>query len=690
MISKSQWWPDQVRYYELISAAIPKKKIVFAEGATGLGKTIVQAELGHDLITQGKGPVVMATLTLETLAALASAWYGQGFATDIPTTVLFGRNQLVNPEAAQAVFAELAESSDPDEKERAENALVWLRNGGKPIDSSRTAGIVGIVPWVAWLVDDLVFVCPGISLDGCLLSDIKEPEKDNPAMKIYSRLRAGIASAQMIICTQAMLAFDVMLRCRTCSEEDALDEKSKDGKSKPRGKLGPYVELLGDYHSVILDEAHDYERIVSSVNTKGISLLRLRHFLKTTEMGEERERRKGVEYCDETHRLYRLFLGLWGREEGLFCSYGQEFSSVMTRSQCDAFYAFSRMIGKISEILDDILSRRGARKKKHFREMDEARESLRYFLQRKASFRVAGSPVYHWPSISVGKKSVYPQLRFLWKRVQHAILSSATLLLPQRGEQSAHYMAEMLGIHSDEYIELLPVIPRWVTSPVTLMVPDTQSAILLSPPTSFRQDTSSPEWMDAKCQWRANIAWAIDMIAQQAPAGTLVLATSYNDIEEVADQLRLFYDQTGARLICRNHSVSFGVEKAQYEDMVAAGMRPIWLSLGSAWTGMDTVIGDLALIKVPFNCNQTMTFAYRARLNPNVSRSEAAYLFRQGIGRLVRGADAGARRLWILDGKVWGGLPYYSVFRQILERYRVREEFSLLHEGLEGVRGKIV
>lgn len=138
--------------------------------------------------------------------------------------------------------------------------------------------------------------------------------------------------------------------------------------------------------------------------------------------------------------------------------------------------------------------------------------------------------------------------------------------------------------------------------------------------------------------------------------------------------------------------------RSQGDDFLRAsnqGVKPIWLAVGSAWTGVDigghdpwerlfgkqvaaaedNVLTDLVIPRLPFGTNQSFTHQWRIRTFPNVPWDlfDAALKFKQALGRLVRRAGLPSnRRIHVLDGRL-GEASHdgrLAPFERALGRYR--------------------
>ena len=117
----------------------------------------------------------------------------------------------------------------------------------------------------------------------------------------------------------------------------------------------------------------------------------------------------------------------------------------------------------------------------------------------------------------------------------------------------------------------------------------------------------------------------------------------------------------------------------------AKGLRPVMLGLGGAWTGIDltdpsvpperdNLLTDLVIVRMPVGLNRTNSALARIERSGTASISNEALLtFKQGLGRLIRRTGVTDRRIWILDGRIfgsWNRMPQLTgAARRLLREY---------------------
>ncbi|WP_175762209.1 hypothetical protein [Burkholderia anthina] len=173
-----------------------------------------------------------------------------------------------------------------------------------------------------------------------------------------------------------------------------------------------------------------------------------------------------------------------------------------------------------------------------------------------------------------------------------------------------------------------------------------------------------------------------------------MLLTSYKAVDGLARRL----SGTTTLLVQAREEYPLRRQVEDFLKLRKAGVRPLWLAVGGAWTGLDigghdpwarlfdgesipadqdNVLTDLVIPRLPFGTNQSITHLWRAQNRPGIPWDllEAAFRFKQGLGRLVRRAGLPQnRRIFVLDGRLEdaGADSAYALFRQAMSLYPVK------------------
>lgn len=155
-----------------------------------------------------------------------------------------------------------------------------------------------------------------------------------------------------------------------------------------------------------------------------------------------------------------------------------------------------------------------------------------------------------------------------------------------------------------------------------------------------------------------------------------MLTTSYERIRLISEAVSAL----GDRLVIQSRKRGVRGAQAEFIRKAREGLRPVWLAVGPAWTGLDLrdetvpaeqdyLLTDLAITNIPFGTNRSTTHANRSQYVRTAERDRAALEFKQGLGRLMRREGVSNRRLHLLDPRIWAAKGFYAPFRKILEPY---------------------
>ncbi|KXZ18048.1 DNA polymerase III subunit epsilon [Bacillus nakamurai] len=224
-------------------------------------------------------------------------------------------------------------------------------------------------------------------------------------------------------------------------------------------------------------------------------------------------------------------------------------------------------------------------------------------------------------------------------RKKSVVLTSATLMV----EQSFQFMIERLGL-SDFY-------PRTKSIPSPFSYDDQMKVII---PT----DMKSVKY-DGEQDVIHHIARYIEIMSKEKQPKILVLFTSHDMLKKVYQELKLSMDISGIQLLGQGIT---GGSPGKLMKTFKAGSRAILLGTNHFWEGVDFPGDELSTVmiaRLPFRPPDNplhaakCEFAKRKGKNPfqTVSLPEAVLTFRQGIGRLLRTAgDKGT--IVLLDKRV--------------------------------------
>lgn len=226
--------------------------------------------------------------------------------------------------------------------------------------------------------------------------------------------------------------------------------------------------------------------------------------------------------------------------------------------------------------------------------------------------------------------SVAAALGAIWQKVRQAALFSGTLTWSSAaGVATTSLMARRLAIPAARHQDLGRVRAGWRDEGVQVLLPD------------LRQGQDGRVWLGAYRDrvetWRAEVAAVLSAMPRDRK--TLVLLTSYADVEGVTQLLR---GVAGVTSSAPGEPVEAALSRLAREDSWC------WIATGAAWTGMDSSVPLQRLVigKLPLPTPEQLQAGTQDAVFDAVSR------FRQGIGRLVRGAGGSQLEVVLLDGRI--------------------------------------
>lgn len=317
---------------------------------------------------------------------------------------------------------------------------------------------------------------------------------------------------------------------------------------------------------------------------------------------------------------------------------------------------------------------------------------------RRTSF-LRHSPVRSLPQLFVSNANVQTILSRLWSSLESAAIVSATLYVPRAEGHSPTFISNLLRLPLDRVRPFDPVVARWLTTSVRGVWVTQPNGTWLYPPTANDPATGAMRTLDerelAETNWHRDLSSELERIWASAAGGVMVLCTSYATVQAVQQHLSQAPGRLPAGLVVASATTPLRQQMASFLRLREAGLRPLWLAVGAAWTGVDigghgpwqklfgqelapdvdNVVTDLVIPRLPYGMNQSLSHLWRMRNHSNMPWElfDAALRFKQAIGRLVRRAGLPEnRRIFVLDARV--GDPAQSdrlvVFSKSLAKYR--------------------
>ncbi len=655
---------EQKAFIALLAQAVDNRKIVMAQASTGVGKSlgIILASL---FASKSHYRTVIAVPTLQVLRQASDQYKSLNKIPDY--AVLMGKSEFVLVSRIEFILNKDPEISDADK------VWQWLDEGGKALESS---------PFEQpYLAETLTEIAPAFPVKEVLLPrTIDESILDDPGYLSYQSLFERAGEASIIFCTHAMLAVDINVRGYALkrdgedkilftkdvkqAQEREIAAKVKEHKGRDltqqeehSAKMVAYYKTLtatksaiegvipGGFDCVFIDEAQEFEKVVANTASMDVSVYRLHQNASAL--------LKKLKIKDSTFK--RAYTGL---------SKGSVNNGRIVFGRNSHYYGFINKLIKSSKKVLSMCAKQGLKDSHYYELKSQTSELERINYESMKSFRqltITWTPIRRYPRILVGPKDVKHELEVLWGSVVAGGVVSASLYLPAPHHHG--YMAKVLNLPEKKLMVSNPIISKWLTTPVTLHLPQSQTNTddkkwLQYPSHKLAQDKVET----AMERWAQQSGTIIERIIKKATGGTLVLCTAYNSSVLLFEHLE---DKYGDRLVLQSKEERFEQTVARYKRYYVEGRRPVFIALGRAWTGLDItdtrkginakedhMISDLVITKIPFNLNQSSTHHQRVLKNFMVEAFESVLLFMQGLGRLVRKRGVPEKNIWILDPRI--------------------------------------
>jgi Rad3-related DNA helicase len=503
----------------------------------------------------------------------------------------------------------------------------WL-DAGMPAKTEATLALHRLCPELRGLADDLRAVATAFPVEEVLLSS-DDSEVDQAT---YCMQREAAQSADLVFTTHALLCADNLALLR----ENASSA------------LPPALALL-------VDEAHLLEASQANAATHGVAFSTLRADLRHADHwpGCKTLASEAAAIVDACMKALSAI-----RSDVVFPLRANVDPDIARR-----WHAAAPEIQACSTALEQLLAKitKGKRTSRisaqHRRLLTNAVTALRDTLRGDRRGMLRLSTERRYPTLDVGPSNVDSLLAARWSITACALLVSGTLLTPTARVPSPQHMIATAALPVARTVCLPPVRPAWLTRLPTVRLPHAAMNWKgLCPPSSESDD-------DLWTQWAAAQAGVIATACADASGGMLVLCSGYRRAKGIHGALRGLLGED--RLVLQERDgLTLAMAGAAFRQKHREGLRPIWLGVGGAWTGIDladrsvpaeedTLLTDLVITAVPFGLTHTSTHISRVHYRGFIAEKAAALLaLRQGVGRLVRRPNVRNRRIWILDGRL--------------------------------------
>lgn len=601
-------------------------RIVLGEASTGTGKGRMIAYLASKAVERGLSVVIAAPLSVSW--QLMEALHLFPAANNAGVNIALGRSNFVSPSLLRVWAVENSH----------DGVIEWLDAGAPPISPKFNRAQKQYGVRLAYLLEDALSLAEDAPASAIMLTRTNM-DGDCPAEKVFQDLRKNERKAMITICSHQMIASDCLLRNLRAGSDDDNDLGLDAEEYKLFGT--PIPDKIG---LLLIDEAHQLEQAFATVYTQTLHVnASIRAVEKSSFVGKKTIARCLTEFADQVRML----------------TYKSANSSnfLQVSGMVDDFSGLEVTARKVLQALDEI---KVPKKDAVTRDMvDQCRYTLKAVVKGRNTVRLELTPVRHYAVVSAGRSSLEKPLGDMWARVGGAICVSATLYSDGVNSGLTRWK---LGIPKERLEPLPSVRPSWVTEPVVFF------------PTRVSQaPDDSPEWI-------GELAEKVVGICSKAKGGTLVLCTSYQTVADLSKQIP---DLGESRpLIVQSASMGAAMCAHQFRELYKAGKRPVWIGVGAAWTGVDLshqeveaaddhMLTDLVITRLPMGMSKTLMHERREKIMGfGITIQEAAWTFRQGVGRLVRRQGVAQRNLWVLDSRLDGKETWARPFRNILKGYK--------------------
>jgi len=628
------------------------KAILMAEAPTGVGKTLAEITAAIDACKEGRR-IVIAVPTIHLIEQIESEFERISSAVELPKVAyIIGKNNFIDVQQV------IDMTQDVEFSEHHSKLKKWLKS-----EQAKAGNTLSTRRYLTSSFNDLGIVCPSCVLDST-------SNKEDPGAMSYRSQFNQADEASIIVCTHAMLARDIITRrvaelsalkndgtSQAAIRAEFIKENGEDANGFLQYMMDEHFSfdtagVLPDYQSIIADEAHLLEQGFASASASDLSL---RSLLKDPSIPASRQ------------KVVRNALG-----RIVTIGLNASSNSIQIGSNPDVIAALS----EIHQALSKVRTKSEAVK----RGVSTLKKSLEMAPNHSFLVNINFSPIYKYPRLSVGLKTVSPAMRYMWQKLDNAVLVSATLLLPSGGVWSPTFVANSLFVPKERLKVTSIHAPEWLTSPVTLnIVSQTQAGarLWLCPPS---MPSSSVVYADDIARYKNNYqAWEKEIchelrrITDSAEGGTLVLLSSYDMVKSIGECLL----QLGERMVMASKELPLYMQKEVFVSKGKAGLRPVWIAVGGAWTGLnivnedvpaeeDDLLTDLVIPRIPFGMNQSITHAHRKALIGFVAEIGQLLMFlKQGMDRLVRREGVKQNRnIHFLDSRIYS-MDFVTVRRGI-------------------------
>lgn len=678
---------SQAQLYDNLWETLTTGKIGMVEGGTGIGKTRAMMACAVRWAKERQANIGICAPTIALLRQLASEHQRQHNATteDIPPVrLIIGRREFVGE------YDLLEFLDDKGKKWDTPEVRTWLKSNqtSNPDKTTQTN----------WQMQSLLDIAPDIPADEVRLGEVCRA--DDRGYKTYREQFVqddDDSIPTILLFTHAMLAQDMRRKITIAGQDETYRtlqsfyiQAIRDSKGKKRKddetefaqieaierELGISLNaatngkgFLPSFTTLMIDEGHLLESSFSSAMSDYLSLSAILGSLHEFKALGGKITSASIQAVKDS--IQTLIQNAPGVDKRDFVALSSDINSQLLPC-LTAIRVVCESIGKVKDV-----------------ESEKFRLSLKIRRAgvilgiaasegRKSSF-LRHSPIRELPQVYVSNANIQSVLSRLWSSLQSAAVVSATLYINNNDGPSAKYMASLLNVPNDRLKTFAPITAPWSTACVQgVWLPQTAPPWLYPPiqnePGSGIKRTAS-ERAQAEIDWHKGLATELKRIWDTAAGGVLVLCTSYATVNAVHTILTEAGGDLSISMVRANPKQSMRTQTQMFLRLSHSGLKPLWLAVGSAWTGVDigghepwadlfgmpikavddNVLTDLVIPRLPYGTNQSLSHLLRMRTSPSMPWDllDASLRLKQALGRLVRRADLPKnRRIFLLDARV--------------------------------------
>lgn len=692
---------EQAHFYDNLVDSLSNHKIGMVEGGTGIGKTRAMVHAALQWIAKEKTNAAISVPTVALLRQFASEYTAQALVMDKPPELrmVMGRREFVSLTRLEEFLA------GPGGEWNTVDIQNWVAAGGMTALESDD-------PWAlscGWQMESLLSVCASIprheiELDESVLAS-------DPGFKSYKSqffkmdAQGQSLPAGLLLFTHAMLAQDVRRRMLVANKDPLYQELRKmyiEACVAVRGKkrleavdafeslelvaneMGVALAdatqmkgLLPDYECLQIDEAHQFDQIISSASSEYLSLRSLQNQLqKFKQLGGKIGAGTLDDMASAVDHLTRAAPKVDRRDFVML-------SADVEMRLLPSLQKIGDLCNSISAVRDRdslkfLLSLNIRRAGKLITTALDPRHGRQYAFLRH-------SPIRALPQLIVSNVAAQTLIGRLWMSIKSCALVSATLYIKTSDGYSGSYMQNLLNLPEGRVCQYPPVHAPWNITSVSEMLVAPHGSKLTPPsyPKAAVDNRSASLGRSAlatysmeEARWHSAVGEALQQIHATASGGVLVLCTSLATCAALRHYL-LDVGYSNDMLVVADGTMSVQTQSRRFLQARKDGLKCIWLAVGGAWTGLDIgghspwkilfgneidaalddVLTDLVIPRIPFRTNQSLAHLWRMRVRPEFPWDylDAALRFTQGIGRLIRReipSNAPKRRIHLLDSRL--------------------------------------